>query len=394
MSNGQRMRWCRVYVGILCFAWLLPSSAHADRKAYLTGPPVERACQGPSAEGLVLSASSKISEEICGFRGRCREINAFNVTFRCLNRVGTSRPTDFSLVDLFAFYHNDADHFIYQQGLIGVRATTNDGWNWLPRGYAPLPTGARFEFRDVAPTQAESVSQFVPLTPGLTASSAPQPRQARPTAPQPPPRQLVEPAVWQLLVYNLSPYLQIGLGLMLTGLAALAYAGLRLDQDMRFEERRDFNKKVIWCAGIVSFGALLFTGDLYAAVQEKRPMTADSFPLILYVSALLAILYFFVIALVHIVAGWHYLFAKHPATPAVTGAIASNSSINMHGLASSVTPTASELSGLPTRPGVAYRAEAKRSRELADKLEADTQLVETAIARERLRARAADRKGD
>ncbi len=393
MTYGLCIRWRCVLACILWCVLFLPSSAQADRKAYLTGLPVERACQGPAAEGLVLSASPKVQEVICGFRGRCREIVAFNITFRCLNRVGTSRQTDFSLVDLFAFYHNDSDHFIYQQGQIGARATTNDGWHWLPRGYAPLPSGARFEFRDAAPRQTESVSQFVPLTPGLSAATAPQPRQTQSPAPQPPPKQIVEPAAWQVIVYNLSPYLQIGLGLLLTGLAALAYAGLRLDQTLTYEERRDFNKKVLWCAFYVGLGGLFFTVDLTGAIEEKRAM-AGGVPIFLYVGVLLAILYFFVIALVHIVAGWHYLFVRHPATLAVSGAIASNSSINMHTLASSVMPSPSELSGLPTRPGVAYRAEAKRSRELADKLEADTQLVETAIARERLRARAADRKGD
>lgn len=392
MTYGLCIRWRCVLACILWCALFLPSSAQADRKAYLTGLPLERACQGSGAEGLVLSASSRHREMVCGFRGRCREIVAFNITFRCLNRVGTSRRTDFSLVDLFAFYHNDSDHFIYQQGLIGVRATTNDGWHWLPRGYAPLPTGARFEFRDATPRQAETVSQFVPLTPPLTAATAPQPRQARPPAPEPP-KPIVEPAGWQVIVYNLSPYLQIGLGLLLTGLAALAHAGLRLDETMTYDERRDFNKKLLWCAFYVGFGGLAFTVDLIGAVEEKRAMTG-SVLIFLYVGVLLAILYFFVIALVHIVAGWHYLFAKHPATPAVTGAIASNTSINMHALALAVTPSASELSGLPARPGVAYRAEAKRTQELADKLEADTQLVETAIARERLRARAADRKGD
>lgn len=89
--------------------------------------------------------------------------------------------------------------------------------------------------------------------------------------------------------------------------------------------------------------------------------------------------------------GLHYFFVPHPAGPFVLPALREETRIDVKGLAGALTPSAG-LEGLFTRPPPAYQSQnqAEKARVLKEKLDADTELAEAAVRRERARAALAD----
>lgn len=422
MTHGHARLRSRV-AGLLIFVFgaHFASEAHAERTAYITGAPVARACGGTSGDGQILSAAPKVEQAVCGKYGNCKTITAFNVSFRCVDRIGSRQRTDFSIVELFAFYHDDSTHYIFHNGLIGVRLTSSDPWHWLPRGYAPLPRGARFDMRHAAPDQDLRITEVRPmsreiedtlnrahaeaaaqssantgaglklLTPGADRLVAPAntPQRAPAQAPKPAPS---EPDSWQVTLYALSPYLQITAVLGLAFLGILAHAGERAVDGTAGVETGGLAGRTFSMVVVAAFAAAVSHSHLHSIAVEKV-VYSSTFSLMIYTLFLGVLVYFLIVATVPIIAGWHYLFVKHPAAPLVTSALATRSSIDMPGLATSVMPSQTDLQGIPTRSAIATKTDAVKARELADKLDADAKLVDTAIARERLRARALDRQG-
>jgi hypothetical protein len=86
--------------------------------------------------------------------------------------------------------------------------------------------------------------------------------------------------------------------------------------------------------------------------------------------------------------GWNYLFVEHPAEPVVGPALQTQSPINPRELKDALTTGRAELEN--PLPAYHYRNQTERAEALKEKLQADAEIAEAAIRRERARAALAE----
>ena len=110
------------------------------------------------------------------------------------------------------------------------------------------------------------------------------------------------------------------------------------------------------------------------------------FPALVLVPLGAAIAFFLTLA--NFVRGCHYLFVPHPAEPIIRPALRQGTSIDTAALADVVEPVIKHLH----HPPPVYQSEnqAARARALKDKIDADTELAEAALRRERAAAELRD----
>ena len=82
-------------------------------------------------------------------------------------------------------------------------------------------------------------------------------------------------------------------------------------------------------------------------------------------------------------AGWHYLFVRHPTEPIVTPALRSGDAIDHKALAKALRK---EMDDEGFKPVFHYKNLAEKARQMREKLDADAEIAEATIRRERARA--------